>query len=526
MYSRLVLHGYSDFSPSNAIEEVFGMLYMLINMVVMAWTIGSITLLIVKGDEATSEYRDALQVLDQYADMHDFDRAFRKKLQTQLRLEFNNRECSDEEVLKNFPSAVRRKILRKLYLRPLLQTNLMEGIRPQFVDAFLTACTVEIFTPGEHIVERGAIAADLCLLVGGLAQATSEQKVRRQYRAGDFVGEIGFFTESPAVDSVTCMSVCKTLTMSQSAYKIIAQDHPGSAGKILRNLLHKVEEMQLKLEIPTQIPVLRAGSMFDGAEGDGSKSGGRSRGVSDADSFYDSFNNGMNDDSTSARRAAALEVERKKELTAIEDLVRMHMSKQKDDQTTRFLFAASRSDTLTISLMCDQGFDPNNADYDTRTALMVAAVKGNDDVVNTLLVDYHADPNIVDVHGTTALFEAVKNGHESTMAILLRHNATLCTKESYAATALCQAVFDGDIPLLRRLLKAGIQVDASDYDKRTAAHIAAAEGNVAALKVLVDYGADLSFEDRWKNTVDEEAKRSGGRQLLEYLAMHRANQQA
>lgn len=497
------------------------MLYMLINMVVMAWTIGSITLLIVKGDEATSEYRDALQVLDQYADMHDFDRAFRKKLQTQLRLEFNNREISDEMVLKNFPNSTRRKILRKLYLQPLLQTNLMDGIRPQFVDAFLTACTVEIFTPGEHIVERGAISADLCLLVGGIAQATSEQKVRRKYRAGDFVGEIGFFTESPAVDSVTCLSVCKTLTMSQSAYKIIALDHPGSAGKILRNLLHKVEEMQLKLEIPTQIPVLRAGSIFDGADSDFSNNG-RSRGVSDADAFDDTYNE-MNDDSTSARRAAALEVERQKELTAIEDLVRMHMSKQKDDQTTRFLFAASRSDTLTISLMCDQGFDPDNADYDTRTALMVAAVKGNDDVVKSLLDDYNADPNIVDVHGTTALFEAVKNGHESTMAILLKHNATLCTKESYAATALCQAVFDGDIPFLRRLLKAGIQVDAADYDKRTAAHIAAAEGNVAAFKVLVEFGADLSVEDRWKNTVHGEAKRSGGRQLLEYLAKQQAD---
>ena len=491
---------------------------MLVNMVVTAWTIGSITLLIVKGDAVTSAYRDALQILHQYADMHEFDSEFRKTLQTQLRLEFHNREIADEQVLKNFPSAVRRKILRKLYLRPLMQTNLMQGIRPQFVDAFLTSCTVELFSPGELMIERGTISSDLCLIVGGVAQATSDRRVRRQYMTGDFVGEIGFFTESPAVDSVTCLSVCKSLTMSQAAYKLIVQDHPGSAGKILRNLLHKVEEMQLKLDLPTQIPVLRAGSMFEGAEDEGCITG-RDRGVSDVD-LYESSSNLLNDDSVSVRRSEALEMARKKELTAIEDLVRMHMSKQKDDQTTRFLFAASRGDTLTIALMCDQGFDPNNADYDTRTALMVAAVKGNDDVVKMLLADYNADPNIVDVHGTTALFEAVKNGHEGTMAILLQHNATLCTKESYAATALCQAVFDGDTPFLRRLLEAGIQVDAADYDKRTAAHIAAAEGNLSALKVLVEFGADLSLQDRWKNTVDDEAKRSNVRQLLEYLIVH------
>ena len=201
-------------------------------MVVTAWTIGSITLLIVKGDATTSEYRDALKILHQYADMHEFDSEFRKKLQMQLRLEFHNREIADEQVLRNFPSAVRRKILRTLYLRPLIQTNLMQGIRPQFVDAFLTSCTVELFTPGEHMIERGAIAGDLCLIVGGVAQATSEQHVKRQYGTGDFVGDIGFFTESPAVDSVVCLSVCKTLTMSQTAYKLIAQDHPGSAGRL------------------------------------------------------------------------------------------------------------------------------------------------------------------------------------------------------------------------------------------------------------------------------------------------------
>ena len=42
-------------------------------MVVTAWTIGSITLLIVKGDATTSEYRDALKILHQYADMHDIE---------------------------------------------------------------------------------------------------------------------------------------------------------------------------------------------------------------------------------------------------------------------------------------------------------------------------------------------------------------------------------------------------------------------------------------------------------------------
>ena len=507
--------GYGDFSPANAGEQIFGMVAMLFNIIIASWIIGSITLLIVKGDEHTGVYRDSLQVLDQYSHMHNFDQQFQKKLKNQLRLEFNNREIADEQVLKNFPSAVRRKVLRKLYLPSLIKTNLMKGVRQQFVDAFLIACSVEIFSPGEEIVERGSISSDLFLLVGGIAEITtpdptSDDTVHtreegdldsetqasrdRELEAEDFIGEIGFFTESPQVDSVSCLTVCKTLTMSRSTYKLIAEDHPGSVGKILQNLLTKVEEMALELEIPKNLSVLRAGSVFD------------------LESSY-----GTIDQSASKARNFRLARSRKQEaLTAIQDLVKMHMSKQKDDQTTRLLFAASRGDTGTISLMCDQGFDPDNADYDNRTALMVSSMKGSTEVVK-LLLEYKADPNLVDVHGSTALYEAVKNGNENTMDLLLKYGAELCTQESLAASILCQAVSDGDILFLKRLLRAGIQVNASDYDKRTAAHIAAAEGNTAALKVLVEHGADLTLEDRWKNTINDEAVRANAGQMLDYI---------
>jgi ankyrin repeat protein len=187
--------------------------------------------------------------------------------------------------------------------------------------------------------------------------------------AGDFIGEIGFFTESPQVDSVACLTVCKTLTISQSAYKLLAQDHPGSVGKILQNLLAKVEELSLQLQLPKTLPVLCAGSVFD-LDGDSDV---------DVESEYGSF------DGDILREISEQIGKKQGVLTAVKDLVKMHMSKQLDDQTTRLLFTASRGDTGTISLMCDQGFDPNNADYDNRTALMVASMKGNTDAVKMLL---------------------------------------------------------------------------------------------------------------------------------------------
>ena len=472
---------------------------MLLNIAIAAWIIGSITLLVLKGDETSREYRDSLSVLHSYGAMHNFEGTLMDRLKRQLRLDFNNREIADEQVLKNFPSQVRRKIMRRLYQGNLINTKLMAGIRPQFVDAFLMSCKVEIFSPGEEIVERGSIVSDLYLLVGGIAEVAAthdssnffedfeygEHAVHTRLEAGNFIGEIGFFTESPQICSVISVTVCKTLTLSMQNYQILAQEHPGSAGKILHNLLQKVESAAIQAVLPKSLDVLQSGSAYENYQ--------------------------------SMHRSTQIGHE---SLSAVKDLVKMHMRRRRDDDTTRLLFAASRGDTKTISLMCGHGFDPNNTDYDRRTALMVASMKGNADAVK-LLLKYNARPNEIDMNGSSALLEATKYGHEQVEVFLLKAGANLCMQESQAASILCQAVFDGNIMLLKRLVKAGINTNAADYDKRTASHIAAAEGNAAAIRVLVEGGADLTLLDRWGNTA---IRRTSLLELLEGKSVDMENE--
>ncbi|KAL7493642.1 hypothetical protein ACHAWT_010524 [Skeletonema menzelii] len=500
--------GYGDFSPVHPIEQIFGVVYMILNVVIMAWVIGSITLLIVKNDEKTGLYRETIHVLHKYAALHGFDKDLKKKLENQLQLDFENREVSDEQVLQFFPAGVRRRVLRRLYLEKLVNTDLMRGTRNQFVDAFLSLCKVEVFSPGDELLQRGAVSSELYLLLDGSLEVVSSGNMDTSLRGardsdfvasvwsmadstemgsvsgrkrlilpkGGFVNEISFFTESAQMDTLRTRSVCKILSMSKSDYKSLSADHPGSAGRVLSNLLAKVQALPKK-------SVIHSSSHFDRE--------------TEADIAQ-----------------AEAHVEHTK--VVVEDLIKMHINKQKDEHTTRFCFAASRGDTSTIAALCDQGFDPNSSDYDQRTALMVASMKGNVDVVKKLL-EYHCDPNLQDMNGTTALMEATKNNHEDVCSILLASGAHLSLSESQAASTLCQAVFEGDTMLLRRLLKANIQVNAGDYDKRTAAHIAATESNLLALQALVEHGADLSLKDRWGNTPADEAKRVDAVKILDYL---------
>ena len=329
--------GYGDFSPVHPIEQIFGVVYMILNVVIMAWVIGSITLLIVKNDEKTGLYRETIHVLHKYAALHGFDRDLKQKLENQLQLDFANREISDEQVLHFFPAGVRRRVLRRLYLETLVNTDLMRGTRNQFVDAFLSLCKVEVFSPGDELLQRGALSSELYLLLDGSLEVVSSGNMDTSLRGasegardgefvasvwsmadssemnsvygrkrlipkGEFVNEIGFFTESAQMDTLRTRSVCKILSMSKSDYKSLSADHPGSAGRVLANLLAKVQALPKK-------SVINSSSFFDRE--------------SEAD-------------------IAQAEVHVEHTKVVVEDLIKMHINKQKDEHTTRFCFAASR----------------------------------------------------------------------------------------------------------------------------------------------------------------------------------------
>lgn len=361
----------------------------------------------------------------------------------------------------------------------------MNGVRPQFVDEFLTSCRVEVFGPGEEVLERSSISSHLYFLVEGSVTLGRLGAGGTELSPGEFINHFGFFTESPEIETVTTNTICKMLSMTRAAYKLIAEDHPGSVQKILENLLDISHTVVANL--PQSLERIRAGSLY--FEDD-----------RPLDPTIDILHS--QDEDTN--------------VVKIQELVKMHISKQKDDRTTKFLFAASRGDLRVVSIMLDQGLDPNSADYDFRTALMVSAVKGNNEVVKKLL-EHNANPNLVDWNGSSALYEAVRHGHDDTIDILLKAGAELCIEESLVSSMLCQAIYDGNMFRLKKLLKANIQVNAVDYDKRAPVHIAAAEGNLPALKLLVEHGANVNVLDRWNRSPMDEAKAARINTVQEFL---------
>lgn len=199
MFNQFSTTGYGDWHPVNSTEQLFCIIYLMLSVVFVAWIIGSMTLLLIKNDQNASLYRDTLRVLYTYSNLHQFDADLTKQLRTQLKLSFKNKDITDEQVLHFFPSAVKQKILKRLYMPSLMSTKLMQGTRQHFVDSFLSLCLVETFSPGEDLLHRGSISAVLYLLIDGAVGITESD-------SSDFIGDENDTDETASSHSIDTVS--------------------------------------------------------------------------------------------------------------------------------------------------------------------------------------------------------------------------------------------------------------------------------------------------------------------------------
>ena len=113
-----------------------------------------------------------------------------------------------------------------------------------------------------------------------------------------------------------------------------------------------------------------------------------------------------------------------------------------------------------------QGKDPNEADPDGRTMLMLAAFDGSTELAE-LLLDNGAEVDLLDGAGRTAMMYAASGPFPKTVDLLLRRGADAnLTDTAEGWTALMWAAAEGNAPVVETLLRHGADIGVADQDGR------------------------------------------------------------
>ncbi len=187
---------------------------------------------------------------------------------------------------------------------------------------------------------------------------------------------------------------------------------------------------------------------------------------------------------------------------------RQHYSRALSLKETRwrhhgFLEVLLEGDYRGIKKMLDDGYDPDAADTEDLSALMLSASL-NDFYISKLLLESGADPLLKDTLGLDALWYAAFSGNRELTEYLIEKGAA--DDSPYLENSpLFAAFISGSHSIMEYLLESGWKGDLTGRIGSTLVHYAAFYADLRTLKLLKEAGYSLSVTD------------ADGRSALDYL---------
>jgi len=146
------------------------------------------------------------------------------------------------------------------------------------------------------------------------------------------------------------------------------------------------------------------------------------------------------------------------------------------------------------------------------------AARGGDAATLREDLERGTDPNLADEEGRTPLMLAAFDGHTEAVDLLLQFGAKVDTRDVMGRTALMYAASGPNADTVQSLLAGGASVDlADDAEHWTALMFAAAEGQSTVVRLLLAKGADRTLRDVDGDAAADFALQRGHRELAELL---------
>jgi hypothetical protein len=144
-----------------------------------------------------------------------------------------------------------------------------------------------------------------------------------------------------------------------------------------------------------------------------------------------------------------------------------------------------------VKELLDRGLEPDSADSNGNTTLMIASRLGHKDVV-ALLVSRKVNVARRSPFGDTAINYAALGGHLEIVKMLADHGAEIAPATGWGP--LHYAAFENRVDVIRYLIQKGAPKDALAPNGFTALMLAARGGHIAAATALLHEDADLGIK--------------------------------
>ena len=176
--------GYGDMSPrSSTPEQIFAVVYMLINLVVLSYTIAAVTLLVVKGGGKARHHAEVQVDARRLASLLPTDVG--DEVKRCMDATGGKGGAGDMDVLTYFPRSICDSVSWSLYANLLERALLFSGCSGRCVQVLLRGMRFAHYPPYSSVVMRGETAEYIFVILKGTAGIEDDGGSGDDYRKED-----------------------------------------------------------------------------------------------------------------------------------------------------------------------------------------------------------------------------------------------------------------------------------------------------------------------------------------------------
>lgn len=249
--TTLATIGYGDIVPFTTTEKIIAMLWMIMGVYVVSFSVGQFTLLYSSQSIRDGLINQMLLTVEDYSKATSIPNSIKKRLQLCVHhLSIVNRTCKIEKILKDIPSDLKYEIAANIHSQAMLKIPFFTIKDKKFISTLAFMLDYVVIGAQKTLWTKKEFADGIFFIIEGRVKYMHDELLFFVYSEGQYFGDIEIFMKQERKFSVYSCNTCKLFKITKDCLYMIKENFSNfydeiktAVEKRCRNLVINLAEM-------------------------------------------------------------------------------------------------------------------------------------------------------------------------------------------------------------------------------------------------------------------------------------------
>jgi CRP-like cAMP-binding protein len=255
--------GYGDIVPFSDAELIFTIIWIVITMYFLSFTVSSLSSVIIMIDIKKKTLDSKLNMIDEYSKEAHITKSVKRKLQNRIRVTSDRLPLSIEEkekIMREIPNDLKFEIACNMFGGSLTTFSFFQDKEKDFITSIGLFLQPQYYSKKDNIISEGEMSTEIYFLLSGSMNYThgEEGLVFKIISQGEDFGDIEVLLKIKRLFSVVSATESTLLVMKENYVAKIKSYYPGlwkemkeNARKMLQTMSRALAEIRVLKKIKT-----------------------------------------------------------------------------------------------------------------------------------------------------------------------------------------------------------------------------------------------------------------------------------